>query len=185
MKVKNTVWISVFSVSLLLTVGAALASDEGEKHGKQEKMDIHEYIKGASLQNGSYLYYYGVNLWGQRVPIAGGPPFLYMHGGGCVQCHGPNGQGGIVPMMCNVMAPAITYQALTGEAHEHEDKKATSSEEEHEAYTIQTIRIAIEQGIDPAGEPLNWCMPRWGLSSIDFRDLLAYLVYLGEGQKNH
>jgi len=181
MKGKCILWISVLSLSILFAVHAALASETGEKPGNPQQINIQKYIRGASLQNGANLYYYGINLWGQRVPISGGPHWLYMHGGGCVRCHGPNGQGGFVPMMCNVTAPAITYQALTESEHEHGD----GHEEEHEAYTIQTIQIAIEQGIDPEGEQLNWCMPRWRLSAIDFRDLIAYLFDLGKEQKSH
>jgi len=184
MKLQYKGWIFVLTLAVLLIAAGALAEEES-KNEKQGQTDIHEYIRAASLQNGSSIYYYGVNRWGERVPVLGGPRWLYMRGGGCVQCHGPNGQGGIWPMMCGVEAPAITYKALTSEEHEHGSETTPSgkNEEEHPPYTIRTIQIAIEQGVDPGGEQLNWCMPRWGLSPIDFRDLLAYLVYLGGGVK--
>lgn len=182
MKSEHKWWILVSALLLFLTAPALIATAEDEKQGE---IDIQEYIRGASLQNGESIYYYGINLWRQRVPFAGGPHWLYRHGGGCVQCHGPEGRGGIWPMMCNVKSPAVTYQALTGEAHEHEDVKRPSEgkEGESEKYTIRGIQTAIEQGIEPDGNQLNWCMPRWGLSPVDFRDLLAFLVYLDGGKK--
>jgi len=183
MKSKCKGWILGLALSLLLIAAGGLASEKGPKEEKQKEINIQEYIRNASLQNGSNIYYYGTNLWGQRVPISGGPHWLYMHGGGCVQCHGPDGRGGIWPMMCNERTPAITYRALISGAHQHDEgekKRSEAEEEEHEPYTIRTIQIAIQQGVEPDGKPLNWCMPRWGLSPVDFRDLLAYLVYLGE-----
>ena len=84
MKRRFILLIFVFSLSFLFSIEAALASEAGKKPAKPERIDIQQYIRGASLQNGANLYYYGINLWGQRVPITGGPPWLYMHGGGCV-----------------------------------------------------------------------------------------------------
>jgi len=51
-------------------------------------------------------------------------------------------------------------------------------EEEHPPYTDETIKRAITQGVDPAGEPLEWPMPRWSMSDEDLEDLLDYLKSL-------
>jgi len=176
MKSRGAATILAVTLSLLLGATATLALQPAPGGEEQGQTKIQAYIRAASLQNGSSIYYYGVNRWGQRIPFAGGPRWMYMRGGGCLQCHGPYGQGGIVPMMCNVMTPAITYQALTEAEPEKAGEKAP-------AYTIRTIQEAIEQGVDEEGKPLDWCMPRWGLSPIDFRDLLAFLYDLGKGRK--
>jgi len=49
---------------------------------------------------------------------------------------------------------------------------------DHPPYTDALIMRAITQGLDPAGEPLDWTMPRWQMSEADLTDLLAYLKTL-------
>jgi len=49
---------------------------------------------------------------------------------------------------------------------------------DHPAYTDATIKRAVTQGLDPAGEPPDWTMPRWHLTDQDWTDLLAYLKTL-------
>jgi hypothetical protein len=74
-------------------------------------------------------------------------------------------------MMRTFTAPDIRYETLVGEeemAHEHE-------EEEHPPYTNETIKRAISQGVNPAGELLERPMPRWTMSEEDLVDLLDYL----------
>ena len=97
---------------------------------------------------------------------------------GCAGCHGPDGRGGEVQMMmARFTAPDIRYSTLTADEHGHEES-AGESEEEHPPYTDETIARAITQGINPAGEPLAWPMPRWSMSQQDLNDLLAYLKTL-------
>jgi cytochrome c oxidase subunit 2 len=87
----------------------------------------------------------------------------------CVTCHGPNGRGGRVRLMMRTFeAPDIRYKTLT----------SAKPGEEHEPYTDETIKRAITQGVDPAGKPLEWPMPRWTMSAADLNDLLAFLKNL-------
>lgn len=116
--------------------------------------------------NGESIYYTGINLQGERIPFNGGPTWLYQHGGSCVNCHGRNGEGGIVPMMCNVRAPDITYSALTSGEHGHQ-------------FSEQEIKDAIAKGLDHDGDQLDWCMPRWQMSNQDLSDTIDYLDVLG------
>ncbi len=44
----------------------------------------------------------------------------------------------------------------------------------HPPYTDALIQRAITQGLDPAGEPLDWTMPRWQMADQGLNDLLAY-----------
>jgi len=77
--------------------------------------------------------------------------------------------------MCSVETPSINYRALAGPHHHHEEGKG---EEEHQPYTPATLKRAVTQGVEPNGETLDWCMPRWGLTDSDFRGLVAFLVSL-------
>jgi mono/diheme cytochrome c family protein len=95
--------------------------------------------------------------------------WLSMHGGGCVSCHGEDGRGDVPVMMGTEIPPDIRYHALTEEEHdEHEGK-------EHPPYTDATIKRAITDGLNPAGEPLDYTMPRWQMSERDLDDLLEFL----------
>jgi|Deesub1362A_J573_1020465.scaffolds.fasta_scaffold04164_5 cytochrome c oxidase subunit 2 len=114
--------------------------------------------------NGESIYFTGINENGERIPFTGGPYWLLNHGGSCVNCHGRDGKGGIIPMMCNVQTPDIRYSALTGGEHGH-------------AFTDEDIKNAIVKGIDD-GDQLDWCMPRWQMSNKDLSDTIEYLKVL-------
>ncbi len=66
----------------------------------------------------------------------------------------------------------IRYHALTEEEHdEHEG-------EEHPPYTDETIKRAITDGLNPAGESLDYTMPHWQMSDDNLNDLLEFLKTL-------
>ena len=132
-------------------------------------------IKDSFQSNGERIFYTGINTSGQRIPITQGPMWLYAHGGGCVDCHGVNGRGGVAVMMGTAIPPDITYEALTARTGHGEDDHG---EEEHSPYTDETIRIAIRDGTNPDGETLDYTMPRWQMSDSDLDDLLEYLKTL-------
>lgn len=75
-------------------------------------------------------------------------------------------------MMSTFVAPDIRYKTLTSEEMEHE------GEEAHPPYTDETIKRAITQGVDPAGDSLEWRMPRWRMSDQDLDDSLEFLKTL-------
>lgn len=127
-------------------------------------------LKDRFQSNGERIYYTGYNDQGQRISTTLGPMWLYMHGGSCVDCHGMNGRGGVPVMMGETIPSDITYEALTEAEHE--------GGEEHPPFTDETIKIAIRDGLNPAGEPLDPTMPRWQMSDIDLDDLLEYLKTL-------
>ncbi len=123
--------------------------------------------------NGERIYFTATSNSGQ--PIIAEIPGMHQMGPGmmaCATCHGPDGRGGTVSMMMGTFeAPDIRYETLL--EGEHDDEH-----EDHPAYTDETIKRAITQGIDPAGEPLDWPMPRWHMAEQDLDDLLAYLKTL-------
>ncbi|MCQ1534755.1 cytochrome c [Methanosarcina sp. KYL-1] len=130
------------------------------------------YRKSDFESNGDLIYYTGYNESGSLIKIEYGPRWLYVHGGSCVNCHGTDGKGGFPVMMGFAVPSDIRYETLTSEEHEEE------GEEEHPPYTDETIKRAIREGIDPAGEPLDLTMPRWDMSDSDLNDLLEYLKTL-------
>jgi len=185
MKTKHWVMLTFLAVGMAFATLSWADSEKGKTDPAISQV-AKDFVKDASLANGQRIYFYGTNLNEVRIPITGGPNWMYMHGGGCASCHGEDGRGGIYPMMCGVKSEPITFKALTS-PHEAEkvqerkeikanEKTAKGQEETH--YTIETIRKAIEQGIDDEGDALNYCMPRWKMSEGDFRDLMAYLMYL-------
>jgi Cytochrome c. len=131
-----------------------------------------EDFKTEFDSNGEIIYYTGYNESGQKIPISYGPNWLYVHGGSCVNCHGVSGKGGVPIMMAYAMPADITYDSLTSEEHEMEGG------EEHEAYTDESIKIAIRDGLEPSGEELDLAMPRWHMSDEDLDDIVEYLKVL-------
>ena len=110
--------------------------------------------------NGERIYYTGINDKGERIPFTGGPNWLRVHGGSCVNCHGRDGKGSFTPMMCDEKAPDIRYSEL---------KKEEMSDEE--------IITAITKGTHE-NEILDYCMPRWQMSDEDLNDVIEYLKRL-------
>jgi mono/diheme cytochrome c family protein len=123
--------------------------------------------------NGERIYFTGTSDSGDSIRADRRGMGGMMSGGmACVNCHGTDGRGGTLRMMMGTFtAPDIRYATLTGEEHEE-------GEEEHPPYTDETIKRAITEGIDPAGESLEWPMPRWEISESDLNDLLDYLKTL-------
>lgn len=104
--------------------------------------------------------------------------WLWMHGGSCVDCHGVDGRGGVPVMMGTKIPSDIRYAALTEtEAH------LRPGEAPHPAYTEELIERAIAEGLNPAGEDLDWTMPRWQMTKEDLRDLVSYLKTLNGSPK--
>lgn len=117
-------------------------------------------------------------IWGstseeQRIRFRGGPHWLRRMGGSCVNCHGPDGKGGLPVMMGTHLPGDIRYSALVSGEHHGEE------EGEEEAYTDEDIRKAIREAIEPSGKPMDRTMPRWDMSDEDLDDLLEYLKKLG------
>lgn len=138
-------------------------------------MDQGTPTKEEFSSNGGAIYHTGSNLEGGRISLSGGPQWLYMHGGSCIDCHGADGKGGITPMMCDEKTPPITYHDLTEEGHEGE----------HQPYTDEAIKKAITEGIEPDGGELDPCMPKWDMSDEDLNDVIEYLKTLSPAEEGH
>ena len=167
----------LFGVVLVFLAAGCISASEPPSGYQGDITDRRALIQKEFSSNGEAIYYTGFNLEGEQIPISGGPHWLYMHGGSCIDCHGVDGKGGIVPMMCYKETPSITYYDLTEEEHEvHE-----GGEEGHPPYTDETIKKAITDGIEPDGEELDPCMPKWKMSDEDVNDVIGYLMSLSVG----
>ena len=132
------------------------------------------YVPEQVKSNGELIYYTGYNMKGERIIPKNGPTWLFMHGGSCVSCHGVDGRGGVPIMMCDKIPPDIRWSSLTGEKHK----------EDHEKYNETSVKIAITKGIEPNGEELSYCMPRWEISDEDLNDLIDFLKELDRRYKD-
>lgn len=89
----------------------------------------------------------------------------------CANCHGADGrgiaEGGVVPSNITWLELTKPYRA------------AAPNGRRRPAYNEQTLRRAIVEGIDSAGNPLHAAMPRYAMAPEDLADLIAYLKVLG------
>ena len=123
---------------------------------------------------------------GERIYFTGtsetGPPITAQMAGmhrmpasqvSCAMCHGEDARGSTVRMMMSTVdAPAIRWEHLAEEDHSDEHG------EEHPAYTVETFKRAVTEGLDPSGEELHWSMPRWDMTDAQLDDLVLYLQSL-------
>ncbi len=88
----------------------------------------------------------------------------------CGGCHGEDGrghpEGGIVPT-------DITWRHLE-KAYGH----CHANDRHHPSFTEKSLATAITRGIDPAGNRLDFAMPRYSLKRKDMAALVAYLKRL-------
>ena len=118
----------------------------------------------GSLLNGQDIFLTAVDASGQRITAGG---FVMMgRWFACADCHGQQGHGGTVyMMMAQYDVPNITWPSLTGPDFTP-------------AYTVDTLKRAITQGLDSEGKALDPFMPRWSMSSTDLSDLISYIQTL-------
>ena len=80
-------------------------------------------------------------------------------------------------MMSSFDTPDITWHILT-EEEEHEEDPGQEEHEEHPPYTEETLKRAIVEGVNPAGERLDDEMPRGRMSEQDLDDLVEFMKSL-------
>lgn len=122
--------------------------------------------------NGERIYFTGTSASGVSITSASDSMHMQMHGGGCVNCHGADRQGGRLMPQFWMIAPALTPAALFGG---HDDAPDKDGHGDHAEYDEAALRRAITEGIDPAGKRLDTAMPRWTMAERDLGDLIAFL----------
>jgi len=126
------------------------------------------YSKDSFSSNGERVYYTGIDSTGRRIGFEGGPMWLTMRGGSCVNCHGTNGKGGVPVMMGTEIPEDLTNLYAP---HSQGDEKMVP-------YNDDLLKRAITKGIDANGESLDPTMPRWYMPEKDLNDLVAYIKTL-------
>ena len=157
----------ILSTLLLLT-----SCNGGFEHGPTgNRAGTWEFVS-----NGERIYFTGTSVSGNPISASGGSGHMNMHmrvhGSGCVTCHGAEREGRRLWPQFWIEAPALTAEVLFA-ADEHDDD--SDGHGDHESYDSNSLRRAITQGIDPAGQQLNDTMPRWNMNPADMNDLIAYL----------
>jgi cytochrome c oxidase subunit II len=181
MNKKRSRWMSLLVLSLSLLIAACGPSRPFGTMGGFERGFGQEFDS-----NGEQIYFTATSRRGTPITfdmhdgrMMGRMPM--MRGGmmrgdmmSCADCHGSDGSGGRLRMMMTTYAaPDIRWQSLIAADHGHGD-----DEMDHPPYTEETLKRAIIQGVDPAGEPLEWPMPRWNMSDEDLNDLIDFLKML-------
>ncbi len=123
----------------------------------------------VQVTKGKELYFHGT-LSSESEPIALiGPESTPMPATivPCASCHGDEGtgrpEGAVVP-------PDITWHYLTKPyGHKHPNGRT------HPAFSVKSLAVAIQKGIDPAGNRLDSSMPRYRFSNTQLSALFAYL----------
>ena len=153
------VWVPILIGVGLAATGCSLSGRGFATPGAEQKYP----------SNGGQVYSTGTSQRGDTITYTmSGGSMMAPANLACGSCHGADGKGGQVQMMMGTFTtPDIRYNTLT-----------SSQGMDHPPYTDETIKQAITQGLDPAGKPLNWPMPRWSMSEQDLNDLIGYLKTL-------
>ncbi|NUT79025.1 ABC transporter substrate-binding protein [Pseudomonas sp. C1C7] len=128
----------------------------------------------ANESAGKRLYREGVSASGEpimaRIGAAG--TLLPATSLPCANCHGADGlgrpEGGVRP-------PELSWSRLTSTYGQQQVNGRS-----YPAYTDSTLARAVQEGRDPANNPLDPAMPRFVLSMNDQRNLTAYLKRLAD-----
>jgi len=117
------------------------------------------YLEGVTPSGGPLRALVGVG----NAPIAG-------HAVACGNCHGADGRG----RPEGTLFPSdLTWEDLTKPyGHSRALRK-------HRAYTAASFARAVNEGVDPDGNRLDWAMPRFALSRSELDALVAHLQRLG------
>lgn len=121
---------------------------------------------------GKKLFLEGVGASGEEISARVGASNTPVPGPvvACGNCHGPDGLGRLEG---GVTAPAVTWSELTKSyGHTHADGRR------HPPFTEDSLRVALLDGRDPAGNRLDPAMPRYAIGRDDLRRLIAYLKRL-------
>jgi cytochrome c oxidase subunit II len=184
------IWIGVFAVTLVCLLAVLVLLLIFNFAAPQNGMGMQRWMPGNWMpgflqrfdSNGERIFFTATSESGTPITpeLEGMGRMRGMRFGQmtCAACHGDDGRGGVVRMMMERFeAPDIRYETLTEEEH-GQGEEEDGDHEEHPPYTDETIKRAITEGIDPAGEPLDWPMPRWEMDERDLDDLVEFLKTL-------
>jgi len=138
----------------ILLAGVLVAGASGAGLGEREKKGKKIYMEGTGRKKiTAFLPGAGI-----RAPGAGFP---------CVNCHLAGGSG---QLEGGVRSADIAWDTLT---KEYSGKRPSGRA--HPAYTEESLRTAVTEGLDAAGNELNAAHPRYEMAREDLDDLIAYM----------
>ena len=123
---------------------------------------------------GRRLYLEGITPSGEplRALVGFGQTPLSGQAVACGNCHGADGkgraEGGVLPLEVGWEELAKPY------GHSHPGGR------KHGPFTETSFLRAVNEGLDPAGNRLDWSMPRYALSRSEAQALIAHLKRLRE-----
>lgn len=173
MKIKSigALFFLPFIALLIMNCGRTSKQNEGSE----------ENASSSFNSNGEQIYFTATSQRGDPITFEM-MGMMHMQGNhlACVNCHGQDGRGRSVSMMMGSFeTPDIRYKTLTSPEHVHHEEQETDSHEmHHPPYSEETIKRAITEGVDPAGNELKSYMPRWRMSDEDLKDLIDFLKTL-------
>lgn len=139
-----------------------------------EAIDPGAILEKANIDNGESIYLTGKRKGSAALAFTGGPNWLHVEGGGCVECHGKRGWGNYVPTFCNTKSGPITYKYLAGDGYPESMRK----DGRYPAYTMFSFKVLMRTGEKPTGYEADFCMPRYMVTSEELRDIMGYLIWL-------
>lgn len=125
-------------------------------------------------EHGRRLYHEGVRTDGQPVhaTVAGDAPVVGMQAA-CVSCHRRSGLGSVEGG--RVVAPVTAAALLRPRQPALPGAAAATGASGRPAYTDETLRRVIRDGVDPSGRRLSPLMPRYALDDAELDAITAYL----------
>jgi ABC-type branched-subunit amino acid transport system substrate-binding protein len=128
----------------------------------------------AQQRQGKEIYLHGTTASGEGLRVMVGDTEAVTSAFRCASCHGP---GGLGTTERGASAGDISWKNLSSpQGHQHLDGRR------HPAFTPESLKRAIREGIDPAGNTLAEQMPRFQLAPAEMGALVAYLQCLGNEQ---
>lgn len=171
------IFLALAAVSLAASFhGPVLAQSTAPAALAQGGHDTHESEPVPPVnQEGRRIYEKGIGVSGEAVQARVGEGNIPVSAAAipCATCHGLDGrgrpEGGVDPS-------DIRWTTLTKPyGHTHRGGR------EHPAFDAESLRRALTEGLDPAGNRLDSVMPRYAVSEVDVAALAAYLRALGHG----
>lgn len=139
-----------------------------------QPLDPDVILESAVISNGKSIYETGRREKGAFLAFTGGPNWLHVEGGGCIECHGKRGWGYVVPTFCTNKTPPITFKYLAGDGYPLSARQNGS----HPAYTVYSFKALLRSGVKSTGYEADYCMPRYFISTQEIQDILGYLIEL-------
>lgn len=150
---------AIYGLAVVFALAWPTIGSAGKKLGEAEMRGKRIYVTGQ----GEHAILARLIGPGIDAPATGFP---------CIQCHKEGGEGA---REGGVLAPDITRDNLT---IDHSGIRRTGRQ--HLPYDDATLKRAIRDGVDPAGNALHPAMPRYKFDETDLEDLIAYLKVLGK-----